>query len=115
MKSIAAIILTGLLAFLGGIYLPWWSIALAGFIIALLVPQRAGKSFLSGFLAVFLLWALLAWWIDMKNESILSKRIAEVLPLGGNSYLMILVTAFVGGLVAGCASLCGSYLRSAKK
>jgi len=80
-----------------------------------LVRQIAGLSFLSGFLGVFLLWAGLAWWIDSKNNSILSERIAHVLPLGGNSMLLILVTGLVGGLVAGFAALSGAYLRPAAK
>ncbi len=115
MKLIIAIILTALLAFIGGIYMQWWSLAIAAFIIALLIPQKAGKAFLSGFLGVFLLWAILAWWINMQNEGILAKKIATILPLGGSPFLLILVTAIVGGIVAGCAALCGSYLRSSGK
>lgn len=114
MKMIVAIILTALLAFAGGLYLQWWSLAIAAFIIALVIPQRPFKALLSGFLGVFLLWAVLAWWIDLKNEGILSKKIASVLPLGGSSILLLLVTAFVGGLVAGFAALTGSYLRSSR-
>jgi len=114
MKFIAAIVLTALLAFAGGLWFGWWIIAIAAFLIALLVHQRAGKAFLSGAAGVFLLWGALAWWIDMKNEHILSKRIAEVLPLGGNSFLLIVVTAVIGGLVAGLAALSGSYLRSSR-
>jgi len=114
MKFIAAIVLTALLAFTGGLWFGWWIIAIAAFLIALLVHQRAGKAFLSGAIGVFLLWGALAWWIDMKNEHILSKRIAEVLPLGGNSILLILVTAVIGGIVAGLAAMSGSYLRNSK-
>ena len=112
MKFIIAIVLTALLAFLGGIWLSWWSIAIAAFLIALLVHQRPGKAFLSGAIGVFLLWGILAWWTDMKNEHILSKRIAEVLPLGGSSFLLIFVTALVGALVAGFGAMSASYLRS---
>ncbi len=115
MKLLVAIILTALLAFVGGLYLPWWSIAVAAFIIAALVHQKAGKAFLSGFLGVFVLWAGLAWWIDMKNNGILSQKIAELLKLGGNSLLLILVTAFIGGLVAGFGAMTGSFLRSSGK
>lgn len=115
MKTIVAIILTALLAYIGGIYMQWWSIAIAAFVIALLIPQKAGRAFLSGFFGVFLLWAALAWWINMKNESILAKKIAAILPLSGNAYLLILVTAFVGGLVGGFAALCGAYIRSSGK
>ncbi len=115
MKFLAATLLTALLAFVSGLYLPWWGIALAALIAALIVAQHAGKAFLSGFLGVLLLWGGLAWWIDMKNNGILSKKIAEVLPLGGNSLLLILVTGVIGGLVAGFAAMSGSFIRSADK
>jgi hypothetical protein len=112
MKFIVAIILTALLAFISGLYLPWWCMAATSLVVAVLVHQKAGKAFLTGFLGVFLLWAALAWWMDMKNNGVLSKKIAAVLPLGGNTLLLILVTGLVGGLVAGMAAMSGSFLRS---
>ena len=115
MKLLTAIVLTGLLAFIGGLYLPWWSIAIASFLIALLIHQKGGKAFISGFTGVFLLWTGLSWWIDTKNEGVLSGKIASILPLGGNSILLILITAVVGGLVAGMAAMRGSYLRASGK
>lgn len=114
MKFLVAIILTALLAFISGLFLPWWGMAITSLLVAVLVHQKGWKAFLSGFLGVFLLWAGLAWWIDMKNNGILSHRIAAVLPLGGNSMLLILVTGFVGGLVAGLAAMSGSFLRATK-
>ena len=114
MKFLVAVILTGLLAFAGGLYMQWWSIAIASFLVALLVHQKAGKAFFSGFLGLFLLWGALAWWINMKNQGILAAKIASVLPLGGSAIALIIVTGFVGGLVAGFAALSGSYLRSSK-
>jgi len=112
MKLLVAILLTGLLAFIAGIYLDWWSLAIAAFLVALLIHQKAGKAFLSGFLGVFILWAGLAWWIDIKNDAVLSKKIAALLPLGGSSIALILVTAFIGALVAGMGAMTGSFLRS---
>lgn len=112
MKFLVAMILTGLLAFISGLFLPWWGIAITSLLVAVLVHQKAGKAFLSGLLGVFLLWAGLAWWIDMKNDGILSKKIAAVLPLGGSALLLIVVTGVVGGLVAGLAAVSGSFLRS---
>jgi hypothetical protein len=115
MKFITGIILTALLAFISGLFLPWWGIAITSLLVAVLVHQKAGKAFLSGMLGVFILWAGLAWWIDMKNNGVLSKKIATVLPLGGNSLLLILVTGLIGGLVAGFAAMSGSYLRASSK
>ena len=71
----------------------------------------SGKAFLSGFLGIFILWLVLAWWIDIKNQHVLSNKVAEIFPLGGSSFLLILVTALIGGLVGGLAAMSGSYLR----
>ena len=115
MKFIAATILTALLGFISGLFLPWWGIAITSLLVAILVHQKGWKAFLSGFLGLFLLWAALAWWIDMKNNGVLSPKIAAVLPLGGNPVLLILVTGLVGGLLAGFAAMSGSYLRASNK
>ena len=112
MKILVAIILTALLSFVGGLYLPWWNIALAAFISVLLIPLAGGRAFLAGFAGVFLLWFLLAWWIDIKNQHILSRKIAEIFPLGGSSFAIILVTAFIGALVGGLAATSASFLRN---
>ena len=85
------------------------------FLVALLIPQHIALGFLSGFLAIFLLWGLLAFWIDMKNHSLLSHKIALLFPLGGSTVLLILITALVGALVAGFAAMAGSSLRPAIK
>lgn len=114
MKFLTAIVLTALLSFVSGLFLPWWGIAIVALAIAALIHQKAWKAFLSGFLGVFLLWAGLAWWIDMKNNSVLSQKVASLLPLGGNSFAIIAVTGFIGGLVGGLAALSGSFLRASK-
>jgi hypothetical protein len=111
MKLAVAIILTTLLSFVGGLYFPWWSIAVAAFVSVLLIPLRSSRAFLAGFLGVFILWALLALWIDIKNQGILSTKVAQIFPLGGSSFLIILVTAIIGALVGGLAALSASYLR----
>ena len=115
MKFLVAIVLTALLAFISGLFLPWWGIAITSLLVAVLVHQKAGKAFLAGLLGVFILWAGLAFWIDMKNNGVLSKKIASVLPLGGSSLVLILVTGLIGGLIAGMAAMSGSFLRSTNK
>jgi hypothetical protein len=112
MKFVTATILTALLAFISGLFLPWWAMAITSLLIAVLIHQKAGKAFLAGFLGLFLLWAGLAWWIDMKNGGVLSAKVATILPLGGSSMAIILATGFIGGLVAGLAAMAGSYLRA---
>jgi hypothetical protein len=111
LKYVLSIVVTALLAFVLGLYLPWWGIAVAAFLVSAAIPQKPTFSFLSGFLGVFLLWEVLAWWIDNKNNGILSQKVAALLGLGNSSVLLIVVTSVVGALVAGFAALAGTYLR----
>ena len=113
MKFFSALIITALLSFIAGLFLPWWGIAVASFLAAIVVYQKAGFAFLSAFFGLFLLWSTLAFWIDTKNENILSMRVAELLGIGNNSFLLILITGMIGGLVGGIAALPGSFLRTA--
>lgn len=111
LKYILSILVTALLAFVSGLYLPWWGITIAAFVVSAAIPQKPVYSFLSGFLGLFLLWEVLAWWIDDKNSGILSEKIANIFGLGGSSLLLIIITSLIGALVAGFAALAGSYLR----
>lgn len=116
MRFLISTILIVLLAFTFGLYMPWWAIAVAGFIVPLLIYQRPGLSFLCGFTAVFILWTILSWSITSSNDNILAPKIARILPLGGSVFALVMVTALVGGLVTGLASLSGSLIsrRGAK-
>jgi hypothetical protein len=115
MKFLVAILLTALLSYISGLFLPWWGIAIAALLVAVLVPQAPVSSFFAGFLGVFLLWAGMAFWFDAGNEGILSGKIANILPLGGNGILLILVTGLIGGLVGGMAAFTGKQLRVVKR
>jgi hypothetical protein len=112
LKYVLSILVTSLVAFVTGLYMPWWGIAIAAFLISAAIPQKPAFSFLSGFLGVFLLWEVLAWWIDSKNNGILSQKISNIMGLGGSSVLLIVITSLVGAMVAGFGALAGSYTRS---
>src|SRR3978361_626800 len=104
MKFLVAFILTALLSFAGALFFEWWIIAVAAFIVAVLIHQRAFKAFLAAFLAFFVLWAVQSSLIDSQNDHLLSTKVASILPLGGSSVAVILVTAFIGALVGGMAA-----------
>ena len=114
MKFIISLILITLLSFAACLYLPWWSIAVVAFIVAALIPQRPGKAFLTGFLALFLLWGALSFWISSKNDHILAHKISLLVLKMDNPYLLVFITAIIGALVAGMAALTGSYLRKSR-
>jgi len=113
MKFILSIVLVALVTYAIGIYgnLPWWSFVVTNLIIAIALPIKPIQSFLAGALGVGALWAGLAFGFDMANNHILSSKVAQILPLGGSYIALIIVTAFVGALLGGLASLTGSFVR----
>lgn len=114
MKFIVSLVLTIFLSFTSCLFFPWWSIALIAFIIAVLIPQKPGKSFLTGFIALFILWGGLSFWISRNNDNILAHKVSLLILKMDNPYLLILITALVGALVAGFAAMSGSFLRVKK-
>ena len=111
MKFLINLLLIALLSFVAGLFFPDWAIAPAAFLVVLLLPLRPLLAFLSGFLAVFLLWGGLALVANAANGGILATRIANLLQLNGSPYALILVTALVGALMAGGGALTASFLR----
>jgi len=111
MKFLVSIFAIALLSYFCGVYFPWWMIAVAGFVVSLLLPQRPSLAFLSGFTAVFLLWLILAFLINNANGGILAGRVGELLGIGKSPVLLAVITGVVGGLVTGLAAFSGSYLR----
>lgn len=111
MKFWTSIILTLVVSFAAGFYLPFWSVALVAFGVAVVMDLKPVMAWLAGFVSILFLWGLLIWWIDAQNDSILSARMATLFPLGGSSALLILIAALVGAIIGGLAALSGSFLR----
>ncbi|MBL0146308.1 MAG: hypothetical protein IPP48_11645 [Chitinophagaceae bacterium] len=114
MKFLTSILLTALLSFAACLYLPWWSIAVTAFAVAALIPQKPGKAFVAAFIALFLLWGILSFWISNNNNHLLAHKVSLVILKMDSPYVLMLATAIIGALVAGCAALSGSYLRKSK-
>jgi hypothetical protein len=103
-------LLIALLSFLLQLFLPWWIIAIVAFGAALWRATTGGNAFWSGFLAIVLVWMLMATVIHVRTGGILTERVAALFSLPA-SFLLIIVTALVGGLVGGMAALSGYYVR----
>lgn len=112
MRFLLTILLIAAGAALAEYFLPWWSLAVVAFLVALLIVLRPGKAFLAGFLAIALLWAGWALFRDLPNHQILSARMARLFGLP-HSALYLVVTALVGGLVGGLAAWSGALVRQA--
>jgi hypothetical protein len=93
MRFTLATLLTAALSFIAGLYLPWWSIAVVAFLVALLIKQKIGLAYLSAFAAISLLWGGLALFVHIRNKGLLTQKIAQIFPLNGNAFLLISITA----------------------
>ncbi len=98
---------TLILALVFSFFLPWWSIMLAAFITGFLLSLKNVAVFFVPFLAILLFWVVYSFMISSGNDFTLAKKIAVLLPLGGNAYLLMLATGIVGGLAAGIAAIFG--------
>jgi len=113
MKFFISILLIALVSIVAGLYLPWWSIALAAFVVIALIPQKPLYAFLSGFIAIFILWSGMSFIISNKNDHILAHKISMIILQSDSPVSLVLITGLIGALVAGCGALAGSYLRKA--
>lgn len=112
MRFFLQLTVIALLAYLLELFMPWYSLAIAAFVIGYVL--RSNANFLAGFLAIALLWFIAAWMIDHSSTSDLADRVALIFPVK-QKWLLFLVTAIIGGLVGGFASLTGSLLRKRKR
>jgi hypothetical protein len=112
MKFLITIILIAVCSAVAEYFLPWWTIAIVAFMVAIAMPLKPGKAFLSGFVGIALFWLCAALMKDIPNEHILSSRMAVLFFKKPNYDLFILVTVLVGGLVGGMAAWSGALIRS---
>ncbi|MDO5978766.1 hypothetical protein [Flavivirga spongiicola] len=106
-RNILHFIATIVFALILSMFLPWWSVMVAAFITSLFFSLKRSAVFFIPFLAIALLWIVHSFWLSNTNNFILANKIAILLPLNGNPYLLISLTGFIGGLAAGVAAIFG--------
>jgi hypothetical protein len=109
MQHFLKFLLIGVLAYLSTYILPFWGVALAGFIVSVSIRSSNLSSFIIAFLAVFILWGAMAYYIDTETGGNLTGRVSEL--LGIDPPIITLITATLGGITAALGSLTGSLLR----
>jgi hypothetical protein len=105
------VLITLLIAAVLQLFLPWWSIAIASALPALIIHQSGWKSFQNGFLGIAILWILWAGAIYVQGGDILANRIAALFSLPAG-WLTILVTGFVGGLAGALSAWTANRFRA---
>lgn len=108
MKFIIQLVSIAVLAFILEMFLPWWSIAISGFILG--YGFKSNANFFAGFLGIGLLWLIKAVLIDMNAAMPLAENVAAIFKLNSKALLM-LAMVIIGGLVGGLATLTGSLLK----
>jgi hypothetical protein len=111
MRWIINVFLIALLSFALCLYLPWWTIAIAAFLVAFLIPVKPGYAFIAGFVSLFLLWGALSLFLSVSNHHLLAGKISTLILQKESPYLLILLTATIGAVVGGFAALSGSLFR----
>ncbi|HMC01129.1 MAG TPA: hypothetical protein VKN14_08855 [Flavobacteriaceae bacterium] len=106
-RNILNFILTIFLALILSEFLPWWSIMVASFATGLFITLKRSSVFFVPFLAIAVFWIIYSYILSSGNNFILAKKIAVLLPLNGNAYLLMLVTGIVGGIAAGISAIFG--------
>jgi hypothetical protein len=104
--NIVAIIVAGALV---NLIAPWYFVALIAFASSMIFSEKALFAFLTGFAGVFLLWLFTAIAATWGNEGILVGRMSELIGMSG--MVLYLLTALIGGLTGGFASLSGFFLK----
>jgi hypothetical protein len=101
-----------ILSFAGSYFLPWWMVAIVAFLAAFFIGKTPGRSFWSGFSAVFIVWTVLALFKSIPNDNILAGMVVQLFFLHNWIWLLV-ITALIGGLVGGMAALSGVLLKRA--
>ena len=103
-----------ILSFASGYFLPWWIVAIISFLTALIIGTTAKSSFWQAFIAVLIVWIVLALFKSIPNDHILVKRIAGLFFLPSSWWGVVLaLTGLIGGLVGGFAALSGLLVKKA--
>ncbi len=112
MREIFAFIVILILGFIAQLFIPiWWIIAPVCFLIGLTFIDETKDAIVIGFFSVFVLWGLFALVKSFQNDFILLNRMSELLP-GNSNMLVILLTAFIGGLLGLFSTTSGYFMKT---
>ena len=90
------------------LFLPWWVVAVVPFAVYFWRPGNS--AFWVSFAAIAFVWLAYGFYLHLVSDGAMSNRIAEIFSLS-NGYILLLVTAFIGGLVGGISGLSGFLVK----
>lgn len=111
MKGIIALLLMVVLSIIACMFLPWWVVAPICFLVGMTFMDKGGQAFGLGFLAIFLVWGITASISSFSNDFIILQRMGQIFKLP-SGYLLLLITAVLGGLIGALSALSGYFLQT---
>ncbi|MBK9329686.1 MAG: hypothetical protein IPM95_10330 [Sphingobacteriales bacterium] len=103
-----------LLSFLLTLFMPWYTPFIICFMVGLILSNKAGNNFLAGLLAVGIFWLAYALVLDIRNEHILSSKIAllfsQSLKTDITGGVLLMITTFLGALLGGLSCMAGAMI-----
>jgi cell division protein FtsX len=106
MKTPVLIILMAVLDIILQFFFDFWVAGVVTFILSLLFSNSAGNAFFSGFWAVGLVWLMMSLVSHIPNGGILTDKVSRMFSLPF-SWLLIVITVFIGALIGGISALAG--------
>ncbi len=103
-----------ILSFLLTLFLPWYTPFIICFLVGIVLSNKPGNNFLSGLFGVGLFWLGYALFLDLRNEHLLSSKVAQLFsdslgaPLSGG--VLLIVTTVLGALLGGLSSMAGAMI-----
>ena len=99
MRTLVKIFVTALVIAGVSYILPYWSIAIVTFLVALALPTGNWSSFLNGFTAAFLAWSVFALILMNGPAEVINRQIAQLFSLP--PVVMALIAGLIAGLIGG--------------
>lgn len=110
-QAISLLLISGICGFI----LPWWIMPIIAFATGFIFETKALKSLLISFITIFLLWGVYAMILNTQNDSILATKVSVLILKKESPEMMILISALIGGLLAGFAGYSGSLFKNPPK
>ena len=112
MKFFLQILMIMVVAFMLELFLPWWSIAIAGGVTGLLMGGNVTRSFSAGMIGMFLLWFGTAMMLQAETDSNLADVVGGVLPGKPDGNTVAAISGIIAGLVGAFSAATGDSIRS---
>lgn len=108
------VLLISILSAVSTMFLPWYIPFVICFITGFILSNRPGNNFIAGFIGVGLFWLIYALFLDIKNQHVLSTKVAQLfsdsLQTSITGAVLIMITTFLGALLGGLSTMAGAMI-----